>query len=119
MFGIWGFKPADVQVFVEHQLADAFQFLLNKIVNRFPDDRKHIVVEAPSVEARIEERRSEQAANKRPTRRAEPPEDVDPEPPVVFVPPGLDRYPDLAPIPATAAGRPTRIRPPGRRANSR
>ena len=27
----------------------SFQFLLNKIVNRFPDDRKHIVVEVPSV----------------------------------------------------------------------
>ena len=27
----------------------AFQFILNKIVNRFPDNRKHIVVEAESV----------------------------------------------------------------------
>jgi spoIIIJ-associated protein len=27
----------------------SFQFLLNKIVNRFPDDRKHIIVEVPSV----------------------------------------------------------------------
>ena len=27
----------------------SFQFLLNKIVNRFPEDRKHIVVEVPSV----------------------------------------------------------------------
>ena len=30
----------------------SFQFLLNKIVNRFPDDRKHIVVEVPSVPRR-------------------------------------------------------------------
>lgn len=27
----------------------SFQFLLNKIVNRFPEDRKHIIVEVPSV----------------------------------------------------------------------
>lgn len=35
----------------------SFQFLLNKIVNRFPDDRKHIIVEVPSVPRR--ERRAE------------------------------------------------------------
>lgn len=35
----------------------SFQFLLNKIVNRFPDDRKHIVVEVPSVPRR--ERKAE------------------------------------------------------------
>ncbi|MEO1336046.1 MAG: Jag N-terminal domain-containing protein [Myxococcota bacterium] len=35
----------------------SFQFLLNKIVNRFPDDRKHIVVEVPSVPRR--ERKSD------------------------------------------------------------
>ena len=28
-------------------LAPSFQFILNKVVNRFPDDRKHIVVAAP------------------------------------------------------------------------
>ena len=30
----------------------SFQFLLNKIVNRFPENRKHIVVEVPSVPRR-------------------------------------------------------------------
>lgn len=63
----------------------SFQFLLNKIVNRFPENRKHIVVEAPSVSERAAERRaqSEQRRTQRPERseqRApEPlPEDVDP-----------------------------------------
>ena len=64
----------------------SFQFLLNKIVNRFPDDRKHIVVEASTVEARIAERRAN-AAERRQPRKAEAtpkaevkiPEDVDPE----------------------------------------
>ncbi len=41
----------------------SFQFLLNKIVNRFPDDRKHIVVEVPSVPRR--ERRSDEMARHR------------------------------------------------------
>lgn len=65
----------------------SFQFLLNKIVNRFPENRKHIVVEAPSVAAKHAERKA-QAALGRPPRpegeaapRREPPplpEDVDP-----------------------------------------
>jgi spoIIIJ-associated protein len=36
----------------------ALQFLLNKIVNRFPDDRKHISIEAPSVPKRAPKVRS-------------------------------------------------------------
>lgn len=67
----------------------SFQFLLNKIVNRFPENRKHIVVEAPSVAGRVAERRAQaqtqQAQAPRPPRReppprepAPPPEDVDP-----------------------------------------
>jgi spoIIIJ-associated protein len=35
----------------------SFQFLLNKIVNRFPDDRKHILVEVPTVPRRKPEPR--------------------------------------------------------------
>lgn len=42
----------------------SFQFLLNKIVNRFPDDRKHIVVEVPSV-PRKERRREDQPRRER------------------------------------------------------
>lgn len=38
----------------------SFQFLLNKIVNRFPEDRKHILVEVPS------------AVRKQPARKAAP-----------------------------------------------
>ncbi len=39
----------------------ALQFLLNKIVNRFPEDRKHIKVEAPSVPRRPTSRSPERA----------------------------------------------------------
>jgi len=65
----------------------SFQFLLNKIVNRFPDGRKHIVVEAPSVEAKVAERRAQPRPPPQPRVQAEPrapspppplPEDVDP-----------------------------------------
>lgn len=35
----------------------SFQFLLNKIVNRFPEGRKHILVEVPSVPRRAAERK--------------------------------------------------------------
>lgn len=69
----------------------SFQFLLNKIVNRFPDGRKHIVVEAPAVGARLAERRAARPAPTQATQQApvvrEPvapapppplPEDVDP-----------------------------------------
>ena len=35
-------------------LAPSLQFLLNKIVNRFPEDRKHILVEAAGARARPE-----------------------------------------------------------------
>jgi predicted RNA-binding protein Jag len=35
----------------------SFQFLLNKIVNRFPEGRKHILVEVPSVPRRVPERK--------------------------------------------------------------
>lgn len=35
----------------------SFQFLLNKIVNRFPEGRKHILVEVPSVPRRLNERK--------------------------------------------------------------
>ncbi len=51
----------------------SFQFLLNKIVNRFPDDRKHIVVEVPSVPRR--ERRPEDNGR---SRGAEGEDDLDP-----------------------------------------
>lgn len=70
----------------------SFQFLLNKIVNRFPDNRKHIVVEAPSVSQRVAERRSQASSTPRPARAQQPrqeqeepmtpaplPEDVDPQ----------------------------------------
>lgn len=40
----------------------SLQFLLNKIVNRFPEGRKHIVVEAPSVGVRLAERRAARPA---------------------------------------------------------
>ena len=70
----------------------SFQFLLNKIVNRFPDGRKHIVVEAPAVGARLAERRAARPAQqahapqhapvaREPVAPAPPPplpEDVDP-----------------------------------------
>lgn len=60
----------------------SFQFLLNKIVNRFPDGRKHIVVEAPAVGARLAERR---AARPAPAQAAQQPpvvrEPVAPAPP--------------------------------------
>ena len=52
----------------------SFQFLLNKIVNRFPEDRKHIIVEVPSVPRR--ERRSEERAAERPAPALDP--DLDP-----------------------------------------
>ncbi len=64
----------------------SFQFLLNKIVNRFPEGRKHIVVEAASVAARAAARRA--AAPTEPgngyvvpklTKPKDIPEDVDPE----------------------------------------
>lgn len=64
----------------------SFQFLLNKIVNRFPDGRKHIVVDAPAVGARLAERRAARPAPApKPVREAQPPapppplpDDVDP-----------------------------------------
>ncbi len=64
----------------------SFQFLLNKIVNRFPDGRKHIVVDAPAVGARLAERRAARPAPApKPVREAAPPapppplpDDVDP-----------------------------------------
>jgi hypothetical protein len=72
--------------------APSFQFLLNKIVNRFPDDRKHIVVEAPSVSAKIAERKAQAQAQPQrdhrshggrghgaPKQLAELPPDIDPE----------------------------------------
>jgi spoIIIJ-associated protein len=52
----------------------SFQFLLNKIVNRFPEDRKHIIVEVPSVPRR--ERRPEERSEARPAPALDP--DLDP-----------------------------------------
>lgn len=55
----------------------SFQFLLNKIVNRFPEDRKHIIVEVPSVPRR--EKKPQQP--KQPKQKAAPKEldpDLDP-----------------------------------------
>jgi len=43
----------------------SLQFLLNKIVNRFPDNRKHIVVEAESVAERIAARKAENAERRK------------------------------------------------------
>lgn len=64
----------------------SFQFLLNKIVNRFPEDRKHIVVEAASVAARTAARRAASAeapvnghSVPKLTKPKDLPEDVDPE----------------------------------------
>ena len=51
----------------------SFQFLLNKIVNRFPDDRKHIVVEVPSVPRR--ERKPDEGGR---YRNADGDDDLDP-----------------------------------------
>jgi spoIIIJ-associated protein len=54
----------------------SFQFLLNKIVNRFPEDRKHIVVEVPSVPRREKrEGREPRAEQPRPERK---PVELDP-----------------------------------------
>lgn len=64
----------------------SFQFLVNKIVNRFPEDRKHIVVEAASVAARAAARRAAGPAAPanghavpKLTKPKNIPEDVDPE----------------------------------------
>ncbi|MBI4815483.1 MAG: Jag N-terminal domain-containing protein [Deltaproteobacteria bacterium] len=64
--------------------APSLQFLLNKIVNRFPDDRKHIVVETPSVErAPRPPRRHDQRPPRPPRAEGNAPtaplEEVDPE----------------------------------------
>lgn len=58
----------------------SFQFLLNKIVNRFPADRKHIIVEVPSVprRERRESRRQEAREDRRRTERPEPAVELDP-----------------------------------------
>ncbi|MCA9553570.1 MAG: Jag N-terminal domain-containing protein [Myxococcales bacterium] len=53
----------------------SFQFLLNKIVNRFPEDRKHIIVEVPSV-PRKERRSEERSSEARPAPALDP--DLDP-----------------------------------------
>jgi spoIIIJ-associated protein len=58
----------------------SFQFLLNKIVNRFPDDRKHIIVEVPSVP------RKERREGRRQENRDQPPR----ERPAVELDPNLD-----------------------------
>ncbi len=49
----------------------AFQFLLNKIVNRFPEDRKHIMVDVPAVP------KKERSAPQR--RERTPPGELDPD----------------------------------------
>ncbi|MGF1509022.1 MAG: Jag N-terminal domain-containing protein [Myxococcota bacterium] len=43
----------------------ALQFLLNKIVNRFPDDRKHVTVEVPSVPKSLGRAKAEQKGGTR------------------------------------------------------
>jgi spoIIIJ-associated protein len=64
----------------------SFQFLLNKIVNRFPHDRKHIVVEVPSVPRRerrpAEPRRTEapRAPQRTPAAPVAPVAPVQPDP---------------------------------------
>lgn len=58
----------------------SFQFLMNKIVNRFPDDRKHIVVEVPSVPRRERKpagpKKQERSSPQRPVAELDP--DLDP-----------------------------------------
>ncbi len=62
----------------------SFQFLLNKIVNRFPEDRKHIIVEVPAVPRR--ERRQDKAGredrrrndNRQQAQSTEPDPNLDP-----------------------------------------
>lgn len=54
----------------------SFQFLLNKIVNRFPEGRKHILVEVPSVPRRSAERRPRGAPQPQMPRTPDP--DLDP-----------------------------------------
>jgi spoIIIJ-associated protein len=79
-------EVADMLMSSKPPALPSFQFLLNKIVNRFPENRKHIVAEAPSVATRIQERK-EKAAEEAEARRQRPkavqkeppPEDVDPE----------------------------------------
>jgi spoIIIJ-associated protein len=58
----------------------SFQFLLNKIVNRFPTDRKHIVVEVPSVprKERREGRRQEPREQQPRSERRQEPVELDP-----------------------------------------
>lgn len=57
----------------------SLQFLLNKIVNRFPDDRKHILLEVPSVPRREREPRPETPRKERaPRAPAKPDPDLDP-----------------------------------------
>lgn len=59
----------------------SFQFLLNKIVNRFPDDRKHIVVEVPSVPRRERRPQEPRVQEPRPPRErpAQAPVELDPD----------------------------------------
>lgn len=49
----------------------ALQFLLNKIVNRFPEDRKHVTVEVPAVPKR-ERRSKERSPNAEKTTKVAP-----------------------------------------------
>lgn len=59
----------------------SLQFLLNKIVNRFPEGRKHIVVEAPAVGVRLAERRAARPAPAPKAAPAAPVARVDQPPP--------------------------------------
>lgn len=59
----------------------SFQFLLNKVVNRFPEGRKHILVEVPSVPrraAKSNEGRIREGRNNQPRVPSEPDPDLDP-----------------------------------------
>lgn len=55
----------------------SFQFLLNKIVNRFPEDRKHILVEVPAVPRR-ERRAAAPKKESAPAQEAKLDPDLDP-----------------------------------------
>lgn len=71
-------KSQDVSEVFSHSrppLGPSFQFLLNKVVNRFPEDRKHVVVDAPE---RRHERRRERELLGGEAKRAEA-EELDPE----------------------------------------
>jgi len=77
-----GTDVADVLGSTRPPALPSFQFLLNKIVNRFPENRKHILVEAESVSERIATRKAEAAERRKQNQNRppkSPPDDIDEE----------------------------------------